>query len=166
MPNAHQSFRSGFTIIELLISLVIIGLIFSVGFASFRSFASRQAIEGATREIKADLRLAQQQAVAGKKPESEPACDSPETLDGYEVQRNGIQSYSIFAVCSGGDVEIKVVDFSEKYPTIQIANFTPFMFRSLAQGVDNNRDITVQEYDGPTVVDTRTIQIRTGGRID
>ncbi len=157
----------GFTIIELLIAMVIMSLVFTVGFANLRQFASRQKIEGAVREIKADLRLAQQEAVAGKKPAG-PECDSAtgETLVGYEFRYEGPTSYSIYAVCTNGNVEIKTVDLSQKYPDVEISSFTNFTFEVLSNGVSDNRVITVREFDSErTIVNSKSITVTTGGQI-
>ncbi len=172
--RTSSRYENGFTVIELLISLVIMGFVFSLGFANYRSYASRQKIEGATREIKADLRLAQQEAVAGKKPVDDvgttvPECDdsvSDFRLDGYEVRYVDPTTYEIYAICTGGDVLIKSVGLLEKYPDIQIQNFSPFQFRVLAEGVNTARTLTIQEYDDTTIVATRQIQITQGGQVN
>lgn len=91
---------SGFTLIEVLVGLTIVGLIFAVGFVGFREFARRQALLGAVRRIEGDLRLAQQQALAGKKPVG---CV---VLDGYRFSASSENQYRIQAACSNGDFSI------------------------------------------------------------
>lgn len=67
LPYLNKSeIKKGYTLIELLIVIMIIALVFSVGTASFRGYQRRQFVEAKTRDILADIRLAQENAVAGK----------------------------------------------------------------------------------------------------
>ena len=54
----------GYTLIEILVGLTIIGIIFGVGFASFREFSRRQSLAGGVKTLVGDLRLAQEQAIS------------------------------------------------------------------------------------------------------
>ena len=75
--------KNGYTIIELLFAVSIMAVIFGVGFANLRGFQRRQLLENYVRQVKADLRLAQELALAGKKPsESANDCDTA-NLSGY-----------------------------------------------------------------------------------
>lgn len=100
--------NSGFTLIEILVGLTIIGLLFGFGFVSFRDFSRRQALYGTVRNLKGDLRLAQETALAGKKPANS-NCNSPNTLSGYNYTSVSDSEYRIEAVCSGGLVVVKTV---------------------------------------------------------
>lgn len=94
---------AGYTLIEILVSLTIIGLLFGFGYVSFRDFARRQSISGAAKTLQGDLRLAQQQALSGQKPES--GCT---TLSGisFTVVSSGFGgSYEVHAVCGGAPVD-------------------------------------------------------------
>ena len=166
--------KNGFTFIELLITIVIMSILFTVGFSNFRGFASRQKIEAVTREIKADLRLAQQEAVAGKKPIDEvtgttiAVCDSASNyvLQGYRFTYIDSTSYSIDVICSGGTAVIKTISLAERYPDIALS-FSSFIFNALADGVSSNQTISIQELDGGgAVVTTRQIAITTSGQIN
>ncbi|MFV1917387.1 MAG: Tfp pilus assembly protein FimT/FimU [Patescibacteria group bacterium] len=116
MQNAKSDFKSlprrnalapvrGFTLIELLIVMATMALLFSFGFANYRGFARRQMVQSAARQIKADIRLAQTQALSGVKPTG---CVG---LNGYNFDPDLInQSYEIIPNCiSGSPGAIKTV---------------------------------------------------------
>ena len=44
----------GYTLIEILVGLAIIGLLFSFGFVSFRDYSRRQTLAGAVKEVQGD----------------------------------------------------------------------------------------------------------------
>ncbi len=114
-------------------ALTIIGLIFGIGYVSFRDFSRRQALLGTTRSIKGDLRLAQEQATSGEKPDDF-RCDSPNSLSGYSFNRVSANSYSLMAQCSGGNVVSKEVNLPSD---ISLAsNQNPIVFKVLGQGTD------------------------------
>ena len=96
---------SGFTLIEVLISLTIIGLLFGFGFVSFRDFSRRQAVVSAGRAVIGDLRLAQSKALSGEKPAS---CNGANTLSSYSFQIINSISYKVVANCLAGNVDIKI----------------------------------------------------------
>lgn len=134
--------RSGYTLIEVLVGLTIIGLIFSFGFVSFRDFARRQALASAARALRGDLRLAQGQALAGKKP-SDIFCNSPNTLDGVNFRVVSSSNYVFETSCTGGNVEIKSVDLSSDI-TISTPSPNPILFRVLGHGTNiASGDVTI-----------------------
>ena len=70
---------TGYTLIELLVGISIVGIIFSVGYAGFRQFSQRQQLAGVAKSITSDIQLIKQKALTGEKP-SGGACTK---LDGY-----------------------------------------------------------------------------------
>lgn len=90
----------GFSLVELLIVIFIIGLIFSVGVANYRDFSRRKQVEAVANQVKSDLELAKQNALSGVKPDHV-NCNSPNILLGYRfvVQPAG---YTVQANCSAG----------------------------------------------------------------
>lgn len=94
--SVKNSIQKGYTMIELLIVIVSIGLLFSLGYAGYRQYARRQAVESFARQIKADLRYAEELAASGKKPTG---CSS---LGGYEFNiQEPLQQYQVNAYCDG-----------------------------------------------------------------
>lgn len=97
--------RKGYTLIEVLVSLTIIGLLFGFGYANFRDFSRRQALEGVARSIMGEIRLVQSKASAGEKPDNA-KCNGTNTLSSYSFQIVNSTSYKVVANCLGGNVDI------------------------------------------------------------
>ena len=151
----------GYTLIEILVALTIIGLLFGVGYAGFRDFSRRQAIADAAKEIQGDLRLAQGEAITGKKPEG---CSDTKTLSGYGF-RADTSKYSIEANCGGSVIIIKNVDLP---PDITLLTPTPnpLLFKVLGQGTNLGSDVNwtltlTQTGTGNTV----TVTVTAGGEV-
>ena len=119
----------GYTFVEVLVSLTIVGLLFSFGFVNFRDFSRRQQLVGVARSMKGELRLAQGKASAGEKPAG---CV---TLSSYSFQITGSSSYKITANCSGGvDVDIKTVNLSGGVTMLPTSG--TISFKVLGQGTN------------------------------
>jgi len=86
--------KNGFTLIELLVVITISIIVLGVGFAGYREFSRRQALTGIIKQVKADLRLAQQLALTGQKP-SGVTCNK---LDSYTFTSTG-SGYQLIATC-------------------------------------------------------------------
>lgn len=126
----------GYTFIEVLVGITIVTLIFSFGYVGFRDFARRQTITSAVRNLKGELRLAQEQSLAGKKPE-DVNCDSPNTLQGYYFRITSPTTYEVEALCTGGVVDVKQGEISS---TLSLSTPTPnpILFKVLGQGTNIN----------------------------
>jgi prepilin-type N-terminal cleavage/methylation domain-containing protein len=174
MPIKLQSTNksSGYTLIEILVALSIIGLIFGVGYVNFRDFSRRQALSSTARSIKGDLRLAQEEALTGKKPsDAANKCVNPSaaiqpTLSGYGFKIINSHTYAIEAVCSGGNVEVKRVTLpSDMSITSASAEQILFiLFKVLGQGTNIATTTTiyiVQQGTGSTA----TITVSKSGEI-
>lgn len=123
----------GYTLIEILVGLTIIGIIFGVGFASFREFSRRQSLAGGVKTLVGDLRLAQEQAISGKKPE-DVKCTSG-LLDGYNFRVVPPRTYQIEADCTQGIVVVKTVTVSDDM-TLFAPAINPILFKALGQGTN------------------------------
>jgi len=152
--------RKGYTLIEILVTLTIIGLLFSFGFAGFRDFSRRQEVVGAGRKVIGDLRLAQQKSLSGEKPSG---CTG--SLSTYDFKRVDASSYQIVAVCSGGSV----IDKTQNLPSgLSISSFSPnpISFKILGRGtnvpVGTNTAITLTQTG---TANTTAITINSGGEI-
>jgi len=133
--------EKGYTLIEILVTLVIIGILFGVGFLNFREFSRKQSLVSLSRKVKGDLALARESAVSGKKP-SDPSCTSPNSLTGYNFRVTDSLNYVLEAVCSGGTVEVKSVDLSEEL-TIEEPSPNPIFFKVLSKGTNLSSEATI-----------------------
>ena len=96
--------KSGYTLIEILVAISIIGVLFSFGFVSYRDFSRRQALSGLVKQIQGDLRLAQGDAAAGYKPSG---CLG--TLDSYSFYISSNSVYKVQANCGATTTDVKSV---------------------------------------------------------
>jgi len=129
----------GYTLIEILIGLTIIGLIFGFGYVSFRDFSRRQTLIGTAKAVQGDLRLAQALAAAGQKPTDadDPLslCKGVNTLDGYGFKVYSAIEYKIEAYCTGGTIVNKDVNLSPEI-TISTPSVNPIKFKILGMGTN------------------------------
>jgi prepilin-type N-terminal cleavage/methylation domain-containing protein len=153
---------AGYTLIEILVSLTIVGLIFGIGYVNFRDFSRRQALAGVARSIKGDLRLAQEQALAGKKPTSA-FCNSPNQLNGYNFRVISSQSYQLEANCSGGSVMTKTGTLPSDI-SVSTPSPNPITFKILGQGTNLSADATLTLTQARTA-NSATITVTSGGEI-
>lgn len=155
----------GYTIIELIFAVAIMALLFSVGFTSYRDFQKRQYLENAVRSVKGDLRLAQEYALAGRKPD-EPlgnACTTSE-LNGYIFVQTSVSAYDIQARCTAGDVTIKSVTLPSDV-TIGSMSLNPILFQVLGRGVKTETNVTINLQYLTGGVSDRQITVTKGGEI-
>jgi len=93
---------NGFTIIEILATVTIMGILFTIGIVSYTSFNRKQMVVQSAKNIINTLRLAQSKALNGEKDTS--VCGTVvatmKTLDAwyFEVSAN---SYEIYGKCLG-----------------------------------------------------------------
>ncbi len=155
----------GYTLIELLVSLVVISIVFGLGVAGYRDFARRQALSGAAKNIASDLKLAQQKAAAGEKPAS--GTCSAENLSGYYFRVTNATTYTVSAACGSGENVLKTVNLAANPATtnITIAISQPVLFKVLSQGTNLSSASTL------TVTDTKSgrqfgVIISIGGSVE
>ncbi len=90
--------KTGFTLVELLITTSIMAILFSIGVAQYMKFNRQQVLVQTVLELKTNLTQARNMALAGKK-----TCAG--AFDGVLVEANGDQGYRISSQCDdGGDV--------------------------------------------------------------
>ncbi len=132
----NWNFQSGYTLIEILVGLTIISLLFGFGYASFRDFSRRQTLVGTAKSVQGDLRLAQEFALAGQKPD-DVSCNSPETLDSYSFKVYSASQYKIEADCTGGAAGIvyKDVNLSPDI-TLSTPSVNPIKFKVIGTGTN------------------------------
>lgn len=151
----------GYTLIEILVGMSIIGLIFNFGYISYRDFARRQALLGSARRLEADLRLAQEQALSGKKPSST-ACSEEGSLNGYDFYVDSSTSYVIQANCTGGLVDDKNAQISSGISLT--ANPNRFTFKVIGKGTSLSGSAIITLTQTATG-NTQTIMVSPEGEI-
>jgi prepilin-type N-terminal cleavage/methylation domain-containing protein len=162
--------KNGYTLIEILVALTIIGLLFSFGYVSFRDFSRRQALSGLTKQIQGDLRLAQQMALSGQKP-NELGCRT-NTLVGIRFGLTTVSPfvYRIRAVCGTEENNYPIIKEFYLPNDVSPAPVTflpnPIIFKVLGQGtnipLNENVVITLTQI---ATNNTATITITSGGEI-
>lgn len=152
--NTAKRFN-GYTLVELLIGITIVSIIFGVGLAGYRDFSRRQALTGVSKQLKGDLRLIQQLALTGQKPEGV-SCD---TLNSYTFSRTSSSTYDLIANCKSStgvasSPIFKTVDLGTSV-TFTSTNAT-IAFKVLGQGTDLSatNTITLTHTSGNQVVMT------------
>lgn len=126
--------QKAYTLIEILVGLTIIGLVFGIGYVNFRDFSRRQAVAGAGKQIQGSLRLAEQLALSGQKPD-DIKCNDPNVLTGYGFRIVSSSQYRVEAACSGGNVVNKDTNLPSGI-TITTPVPNPVLFKILGQGTN------------------------------
>lgn len=150
----YRRFPNGFTLIELVIVVSLIGVLFGLTFVSYRNFSDRQAMKAAVGQLRDTLEFAKSRADSQVKPQ---VCIlNGYTLDGYKVQLCNLGD-----ACSlSGDYEIRVVCSGTSYPVDSVTSFrklpdkisfnkektkpTSFFFKVLSRGVDQPGTIDLE----------------------
>lgn len=159
--------RKAFTLIEVLIVIVILGIVMGVGSVRYRDFSRKQTVVNSKRLMQGDIRAAQSDAASGRKPSG---CTG--NLNGYGFAITGTAGpaeYEIFALCSV-EVPVKQVELpagitlTRNFP----AGLTPantIVFKSLAQGTNlpagQNAIITITNQG----INTDTLTVTASGEV-
>lgn len=168
MRGGRWQIRSGYTLIEILVAITIVGILFGFGYVSYRDFGRRQALAGVTKQVQGDLRLAQQMALSGQKPD-DPKCNAPNTLNGYYFRTyiaGPSTTYVIGANCTGGNPEVtKYVELPVGI-TLTYSPSVPVLFKALGRGTSiTSGSSTVITLTQESTAATATITIDSGGSI-
>ena len=155
----HLTF--GYTLIEILVVLSIMGLLFGAGYANLRGFQRRQSLSDAAKQVQGDLRYAQELALSGQKP-SNVNCTGANNLNGYLFTvLSSSNSYEIRASCTGA-----VPPPASKSVTLPVglsitSTLSSLLFKVLGNGT-NNATISVSQQGNSVPV---TITVSSGGQI-
>ena len=90
----------GYSLIEVLIAVTIIGILTGSSLVGYNRFQGRQGLKSAGEQLVSDLRLTQQKALSGEKPDN--WCNgSGQTLAGWGLEFiTPLTTYKIQAICS------------------------------------------------------------------
>ena len=97
----------GFTLIELMVVISIIGLLAGGGTAGFIKFKEREVLRSAGEQIVTYLRLAQSKSLAGEKGS---VCQPEQTLDGWCID---LYRKKMYGHCGGTTPESKNFSFQD-----------------------------------------------------
>jgi len=120
LTNSVNSYRRrfGFTIIELLIVMSILGIATTLVSAAYLSFEKRERVKSAALDLKSNLRLAQNKALSGDKGISGTGEECPfgNTLVGWFVRINTGPSYEVVGSCQTATGEEAFAAKTYEYP--------------------------------------------------
>lgn len=96
-------YSAGFTLIEMLVVIAIMGIIMGGSIAGYIRFNDRQIVLTAGKELLTNIRQAQGRATSGVKTPT--TCT---TLTGYRIQASaGASSYTLDSVCSNATYNVQ-----------------------------------------------------------
>ena len=150
MHEKNFKFSAGFTLLELLITISIITLLFTIGIASYQNFNRTQIVNQTVKELKENLRLVQSKALSGEKTS---ACGA-NTLIGWQINFTDSNTYKIQVLCSATPSDVKTIDLTGDL--VKTAGPNTVLFRVLARGVDGSGEIIIKGF-GSTKVASVTV---------
>ena len=97
--------KHGYSLIEVLVAVTIIGILTGSSLVGYNRFQGRQGLKSAGEQLVSDLRLTQQKALSGEKPAN--WCNGlGQTLTGWRLEFIiPLTTYEIKAVCSDVSVD-------------------------------------------------------------
>lgn len=144
----------GFTFIEIMVTTAIAIFLFTGVISAYNTFTETSRLRQAALNIKSDLRIAQNKAIAGEKPlnlkDLGLTCDQ---LLGYQLSFSNIFQpdgsyrgrYTVQAKCNPDQPQASVTttDLPSGISFGPAAVPGPILFQVLTQGVDSDSDITI-----------------------
>lgn len=141
-----KKFCSGFSLIELLVTITIITLVFSIGLTQYNRFNRRQILIKAKDQLISDLRLTQSKALSGEKPSD---C-GVDPLSGHKLEFISNSDYQITAVCDSDVVVRSGLSLAEG---VEQSGDDEVFFKVLSQGVEVTAQITLSGFGETQIVD-------------
>ena len=162
--NSQFSISSGFTLVELLLTLSLSVTIAIISIGGFVQFNSLQNFNNAVSEVTTVLQKAKSHAISQVKPTSVAACASNQ-LDGYEVRLCGLPGsscagagqYNMYVICGGSN--LLETDVLPSGVTFASGSTTAFTF-NLLNGSATSGSIVLNGFGR-----TKTIQVSSIGII-
>ena len=158
-----RNLSAGYTLVELIIVIVISALLLTVSYAQYREFSRRQEVQVARRQIEGDLRRAQADALAGRKPSG---CSG--TLIGYAFEITTSPSYEIYGLCSapvGTKLDVKTAVASSVVSLSASPNVNPIIFKPFTYGTNLNVNSVLINISHIDVGASATVEVARNGEI-
>lgn len=153
--------NSGYTLIEVMVTMVLIMVVLGGGIAAYRGFDQRQRLTNAGRQLANTLRDVQKRAQIGDKPDMG-ACETNQ-LEGWRIRSDGSHSFIIAARCDDTEVDEQVFEFepdtSSQNKTINVSSFN-LSFDVLTGRVSSSTSIQLTDE-----TNTYTIEVSSAGGI-
>ncbi|KKR76039.1 MAG: hypothetical protein UU21_C0020G0016 [Candidatus Levybacteria bacterium GW2011_GWA2_40_8] len=132
---------AGFTLIEILVTVVISGILFGGGIAAYRGIGDKQAVKQNGATFLSNLRAFQQKALASEKP----ADCGANKLESFKVSYVNVSSYSVKASCVGTATTITLTDEVEFTAGFNDIDFQVLKAEVLNGGIEEEQTITLQK---------------------
>jgi len=153
-------YNYGFTLIEIMVSVIIIFSLTGMLVAGYTRFSSSQAVTQAASTLKTNLRAVRTAAASGVKPAG---CDT--TLVGYIVKfvDSSPATYTAQAVCVGGESDEMTTYTLPTGISISIAPAGSITFYALNQGAAEEKILTLT---GSSTDKTVQIKVSASGSVE
>ena len=160
-----KKYTSGYTIIEIIVSISILIIIFTLAQAGYRQFILNRSLDSVREGVISELKLAQEYAISGRVPLN---CDNIAGIvftSHYDVDPD-LNTIVILADCDI-DQPIKTVRLSTYARNVRFgAPFSAIVFRPLGTGTNitpgSTRTISLYQITTGT---TKNILVSSGGEI-
>lgn len=115
LVNISQHRMKGFTLMEMIMALAIVGIILSIGALQWNGYTTSWNLETEAKKIAANIRQVQQMAILQERP-FRIVFNSPDAWT-YRVERNEEISWSLFSTLAIPKTDILVVFSGLPYQT-------------------------------------------------
>ena len=161
LAHANRPLSQGFTIVELMITLVIVGILATIALPSFSDFIRRGQVRSVTESVSSAMQLTRNEAVKRNEQvtmtfvlEARAACnDSILTSWNVRGEDGGVLQQASLVGDSGGEVCVVMTP-------VGAAQLT---FNGLGRAVPSNNSVTRIVFSIPGIDQTRQIDVASPG---
>lgn len=150
--------QKGYTLIELIVVVVILGLVLSLSLAGWTNYQSKETIRMETQEVVAWLRLIHTKALQGEKP-----ADNCNTLNRYQISQtnNSLQAQPFCLDADGNEFSLASPIQTKEIINSTLSLGSDFSFDSNSGMADPETTIELEDYAGNLF----TVIVSRSGRI-
>lgn len=134
--------KSGYTLVEVLIGLLIFSFLFVGGYTGYKDFISRREIDSSMQDLRVNIAGAKQMAISGERAAD---CKEQGGLIGFRFIFFSKNRYVLSAVCSSGFSPYVGVYSTRNQVTFSFPQGAPnsVLFKSLGEGTDLTSDLQI-----------------------